>query len=488
MAASSLVTRFRQALTLSPSSVWLVVFVPALVYFISTRLQQAGFWLFSGSAALGDMVTSDVVTAADTALTNCPVLASVFYMAASCASAVTTPTVATTESVLGVTAVSLPLKHGLHAVQEKGLADIVASTWRHDDELGRGYLLLSQAAAAGRIWRWEVGGGPIAIGRTLALDESGCRSEHFTPCQQLVGSRTGSGGIAIDFHGNGHIQQGSLVVAEWGEGRIVRLEENGARTPLLLEVPNVCATTAVTPSNSTAQKASKESPGTNRRLEQPTSLLYTPFGDLLVIDSFKDCNQAALLRLRNAVHVQPLASLPVSRQAHGWMAPQHDFDTDVLFADNVQQLGGMALTNAWTSVYVTAKKQDGDIVLMRIPLGTEDDYDEEDGSGKATREPELVMNLSKKLPSIKEPGSIAVDHHGRVFWAVEESLLVVDPVQDRILGTLSLPTEPTSVTLGEDGFLYISTHDTLLRIRIREGPVKVPTNMVVRPTTVSSSS
>jgi hypothetical protein len=303
-----------------------------------------------------------------------------------------------------------------------------------------------------------------------------------------VGSRTGSGGIAIDFHGNGHIQQGSLVVAEWGEGRIVRLEENGARTPLLLEVPNVCATTAVTPSNSTAQKASKESPGTNRRLEQPTSLLYTPFGDLLVIDSFKDCNQAALLRLRNAVHVQPLASLPVSRQAHGWMAPQHDFDTDVLFADNVQQLGGMALTNAWTSVYVTAKKQDGDIVLMRIPLGTEDDYDEEDGSGKATREPELVMNLSKKLPSIKEPGSIAVDHHGRVFWAVEESLLVVDPVQDRILGTLSLPTEPTSVTLGEDGFLYISTHDTLLRIRIREGPVKVPTNMVVRPTTVSSSS
>jgi hypothetical protein len=44
-------------------------------------------------------------------------------------------------------------------------------------------------------------------------------------------SIVGSGGIIVDhWH-----EPPRLVVAEWGEGRIARLEENGARTPLVIE-------------------------------------------------------------------------------------------------------------------------------------------------------------------------------------------------------------------------------------------------------------
>jgi hypothetical protein len=147
----------------------------------------------------------------------------------------------------------------------------------------------------------------------------------------------------------------------------------------------------------------------------------------------------------------------------------------------------MALTHTWTSVYVTAKR-DGSIVLLQIPLTAEEDDDEEEedkDTSTFSMEPKLVMNLSQKLASVQEPGKIAVDRKGRIFWAVSKMLLVVDPDKGVILGKLSLPAEPTSVTLGEDGFLYISTSNALLRIRVREGPVKVPTNMVVRPASKS---
>jgi hypothetical protein len=86
------------------------------------------------------------------------------------------------------------------------------------------------------------------------------------------------------------------------------------------------------------------------------------------------------------------------------------------------------------------------------------------------------------MASVQESGKIAVDRKGRLFWAVSDNLLVVDPDKGAILGKLALPADATSLTLGEDGFLYITTSNALLRIRVREGPVKAPTNMVVRPT------
>jgi hypothetical protein len=123
------------------------------------------------------------------------------------------------------------------------IEDIVATTWKHDEELGRGYLLLSSSFEQGKIWRWETGGGPIAIGRTLHLLDSGCRSNHYMLCQSSSSSSfsssnnndnnsiVGSGGIIV----NHWHEPPRLVVAEWGEGRIARLEENGARTPLVIE-------------------------------------------------------------------------------------------------------------------------------------------------------------------------------------------------------------------------------------------------------------
>jgi hypothetical protein len=71
------------------------------------------------------------------------------------------------------------------------------------------------------------------------MAESGCRSNLHKHCinnnvNTDDDTTTGSGGIIIDFL---HEAQ-RLIVAKWGEGRITRLEENGARTPLIIDVPH----------------------------------------------------------------------------------------------------------------------------------------------------------------------------------------------------------------------------------------------------------
>jgi len=68
------------------------------------------------------------------------------------------------------------------------------------------------------------------------------------------------------------------VVSELGEGRIVRMEESGARTPLVIQVPSLCPP----PTTETAAPH-------NHRLRNPTALLYTPFGDLLIGETHTHC-------------------------------------------------------------------------------------------------------------------------------------------------------------------------------------------------------
>ena len=468
-------------LTIKPSMAWLLVFVPALSYFVATRLQSSGF-RWGRSSSLGDLVTSSLqlsTTASSSkagAISACQSLSNIFFLASSdCQAAASTET--------------LQLQHGLNLLyQGRGMKNIVASTWRHDEELGRGYLLVSQSHSNGRVWRWEVGGGPIAIGRSLHLESSGCRSNHYLPCvdtdnvDTTTNNNAGSGGMAIDFHqGEGESYfEGALIVAEWGEGRIIRMEEsNGARTPLVVQVPDICS------SNKTA--------GDVRRLYQPRSILYTPYGDLLVADTDPKCHQAAIYRVSQAVHVESLESLAESRKAHAWKGTQHGFPIDVLFQNGVQQIGGMAVDPSWLNMFVTVKDQEGRVLLLQLPIVIEDDDEDEDeekvveSSSSATggimdKRAHIMIDMTKEM-GLSEPGPLAVSEKGNIFVSIPEGVAVISTSSKtpRFLGILPTPqgTPTTSLTIGEDKFLYTFSDDSMFRARIKEGPVKVPTNLVV---------
>lgn len=465
----------------SPAFAWLFVFLPALGYFLSTRL-SSGFW-----SELGDRATTDLLLRLGDASQNaCIKLAETFYLASSTACA--------NEPA----ATSVELSSPLQLVQDSGLRGVVDLLWRHDSELGRGYLLISDSAGKGRIWRWEVGGGPIAIGKTLHLEDSGCRSGLYRDCSTEF---AGSGAMAIDFYRAGspseHASEGLLAVAEWGEGRIVRLEENGARTPLQMHVP--CATCDVGRSEHNTATCSKRIPNVER-------MLFTPTGDLIVAvhyDGTQECrlndgvadidpnaaassSSASLVQLSYAVHVTPLHSLQESRQAHAWTEVQHTHTARILYANpSVSRIGGMATTP--TSLYATAMKsgEDGSssIVILELSIKdeeTDDDLEDSRDHQTGVKEAKVLLDLAEYAPGSQNPGALAVSQSGRLFAAVQDGVLILDGTMG-VLGKLVVPALPTAVTLGGDGYLYVATSSRIYRIRTKEKPVELQTNRVARP-------
>lgn len=153
-------------------------------------------------------------------------------------------------------------------------------TWVEDTELGRGYLLLSDSSASGKVWRYETGGGIIPIGKSLYLDQSGCRSrsgsgyhhQNSSTSPSCNDGRNGSRGMTLQIlKDENRFDIGSLIIAEGGERRIVRLEVDGARSPLVLDVPSLCDETSkrLTMTNSAGK------------------LTYSPFGDLLFTETME---------------------------------------------------------------------------------------------------------------------------------------------------------------------------------------------------------
>jgi hypothetical protein len=359
----------------------------------------------------------------------------------------------------------LLLQHSLVLLQDS-FQHIVASVWKHDSELGRGYLLLSDAHGHGRLWRFERGGGPIPIGRTLAMDPSGCRT---IVCTQQQQSSSGSGGLAVDFSTRNEFREGRTVIAEWGEKRIVRLEDTtGARTPLVINVPN------------DGCKQQQQQQQQRRRVERPIQMVYTPFGDLLFLESSSsesECNM--VMRLTQAVHIPPLHSAMESRMAHKWNETHRGHPIDVLYKET--EIKSMTLDSTGLGLYLTVRQaEDDSVLLVHLSLLEDDDDDDEQEDNKHFDPMGVIVKVEFNLTRANiadPPQAMAVDEKGHVFLSVPTGVLVIK--NDKVLGTLSVsPTPITSLTLGEDHYLYITTSTQLLRIRVRHGPPKVPTNRV----------
>lgn len=504
-------------LALSPSWAWLVVFAPALSYLVHTRLRSYTAWAGNVGQPLEGarlvVVALEFPGAGKTShgdsYSSCRELAKAFYLPFDPAPGSSCPNEFSLDA-------SVVIQSHLHSVTD--------SLWRHDSGLGRGYLLLSDAYANGRVWRWEVGGGPIAIGKTLQLEQSGCRSNrHHTCHNESVGSDgaaangiggprlLGSGGLTTDFLGKDHFNEGQLVVAEWGEGRIVRLEENGARTPLVITVPNLCQEGE---RGDDGNLTSSTHPSLVR-LQQPTRMIYTPRGDLLFVDHHTDCNRSGLFLLRAATKLEPLQSLSESRAAHSWTSLSTNSTTPELvpltnvkdvngesLQDDVQRIDGMAIASesgGSVALYLVARlEKSARVMLLRRDMyedeaGDEEEEEEKDGSAASTEcgestQTAVFLDLTPYITNHNNED----EHHRSIalskdlaFIAVGDAVLVVHAAEQRVLGKIEIANEKntlslTSITLGEDGYLYLTTRTQLIRLRTKLGPVKNPTNLVPR--------
>lgn len=415
------------------------------------------------------------------------------------------------------------------------LSHLISTTWVHDEDLGRGYLLLADGGRSGRIWRWEVGGGPITIGRSLHMERSGCRSGFWvsgddgsitngtcpenifsglvSSCSKTASGQQqsppllGSASLAVELTRDAERSSvgKNIAVAEWGERRIVRVEgETGARTPLVVLVPPPKHHDKLEVENEGQDKEADESEEVSVsewvRVQRPNHLTYTPFGDLLFSDNRNDVG--IVYRLKEAVHVQPI-SAEQSRDAHGWERTtgedQADQDSiDILFQTDAA-IEGLALGSDYSMLYILVANHAGKTVY-RLSLDSDDD--EDDGSGDATRnEPK---EDERKMPSVfysmsfgdcdkdhlvyngnahSSVGSkLSVDAKGTLYLITcPSTVTLLSKEQGSVVGTLASQGSEsfTSIGFGEDGYLYITSPHELRRVKTRIGGMALPTNLVV---------
>lgn len=434
------------------------------------------------------------------------------------------------------------------------LSHLSSTTWVHDEELGRGYLLLADAGRSGRIWRWEVGGGPITIGRSLHMERSGCRSGLWvgdaiqgegakiahdgTLCPENLfggtakddgGAETlcspessstaipsehppllGTASLAVELTRNSERASAgkNIIVAEWGERRIVRVEgETGARTPLVTLVP---------PSNGTNNGQQPQHPW--RRVYRPNHLSYTPFGDLIFTDNYEMnqsngtiLNHGAVYRRREAVHIPPIP-VEQSRDAHGWASTTKDGGNDIevdnidtLFqTKNGSMIEGIALGPDFAELFIlvtTANSAGWTKTIYKLQLSAEDGGDEiddkkaEKNAGDYSTFYEMTSATCKSNVSVENnPTSsvgskLTIDEKGTIYIiSCPTSVSLLDKDKGHVIGTLALDnnvqksdaiTTLTSISFGEDGYLYITSPRDLMRVKSRVGGMTLPTDLVV---------
>lgn len=529
---------------------WFALFLLAAAYFVITRrgggIHHSRGGLLTSFSEPYEISTSSVSVSPGRNSNHEEIMRSIFYIAKHQKGSSSSLTLAHNHQLEVVLSSPHDLQecHKTHSNSNEQaipfLSHLASTTWVHDEDLGRGYLLLSDAGRSGRIWRWEVGGGPITIGRSLHMERSGCRSGLWvndedgntnmmsinqTSCPENIftdsiiesscSTKTaagvpppllGSPSLAVELTRDAERASigKNIAVAEWGEKRIIRVEgESGARTPLVVLVPP--------PKNHDKALEKEEEEDTKQsehvlewvRLHRPNHLTYTPFGDLLFSDN-RDNGVGIVYRLKDAVHAQPI-SAEQSRVAHGWtkttMEDQDDRqdNIDILFQIN-GTIDGLALGSDYSVLYILVATLSGKTVYQ-LSLDSDED-EEEDVSGGTTIEglKEGVsvfyrmasencgndQTVEAKGSNLSVGSKISVDAKGTLYVITCPStvtLLSTENDQGVANGSLSSlgSSDFTSVGFGEDGFLYITSSHQLLRVKNRIGGMTLPTNLVVPP-------
>jgi len=404
---------------------------------------------------------------------------------------------------------------------------------------------------------WEVGGGPLKIGKSLAIRGSGCRSSCFQVCHvenYNIGSDSsthstnlGSTSITIQTaYKAKNWYMGRLIIAELGEGQIIRMEEDGTRTSLVTTVPSPCN-----------YEYHRQDSNKTRivRLEHVDSMLYTPFGDLLFIDrrrcyNYKEHNNknesngvvvSSLYRLRGGILQSSISTVTrkericSSSRTDIYQEEQEGRKTeegalpDLLYHDAMMDITGLTLGTDFTTLYISASMDDNanlrrKYVILQMSLEEEehknvvkDDNDVEDTL--ENDDDEILKDFFTKPSNLqffhdmtsyfdqqyygesfkmtKTGPAITIDSVGCLYSTIPGGIIILDPYGKEVLTTIPIfdvfttnttnqkatmsTTLPSSILIGNDGYLYMTTKSSLLRVKVKASPLEFPTSFVVPP-------
>lgn len=318
-----------------------------------------------------------------------------------------------------------------------GLGWAEGPLWMQDDNLPH---LVFSDTALNRIYKWEEGKGMFTIGKTIYLDNSGCRNASDR-CADLL--EPGSNGLL-----RRNAESFDLIAAVHGDREIALIRENGTRSHVATHYKG-------------------------KRLNSPNDLVLSPEGHLYFTDptyglQLRDRSIANQELQHSGVYMIKADFLRLALEAGEPTAYVRLVEAKLrapnglAFSPDFAKLyiSNSELNNTFINVYDVA--DDGSLRKGRVFFNGTDLWQRDCEKAQSQQ----CSDLDAPIDGIK------VDIHGNVFASGPGGVLVISP-QGELLGRLRFDRPVSNLAFGGDGRLYITAKDIVARLWVKTKPVRI---------------
>ena len=318
--------------------------------------------------------------------------------------------------------------------------------WVQDDAASLSYLMFSDTIT-NRIYKWEEGKGMFTVGKTIYVENSGCKYDQeycdkmYEPGSNALWKRDT---ISLD-----------LLVCQHGERAVALLRDNGTRSAIATHF-------------------------NGSKLNSPNDLVVSPEGHMYFTDppyglynknhdiTGKEVNHNGLYMIRSEyIHIATESGQPTDQV---W-----------LMDGTLNRPNGLAFSPDFSKLYVSNSdvmnpiwkvydvSDTGILKNGRIFYDASHIYQEE-----CVTSIDSDTSTSKKplCETYGAPDGMKVDINGNLFATGPGGVLVLSP-EGRLLGRFHLNRPVSNLAFGADGRLYMTAKDIVTRVWIKTKPNRV---------------
>lgn len=291
-----------------------------------------------------------------------------------------------------------------------------------------GYLLISDTIT-NQIWKWEEGNGLFPIGKTLFIQNSGCKI-NSTWCNSIF--EPGSNGLLLFKQ-----QTEDFIVCEHGNRRIGIIFSNNTYVPLASHYNNL-------------------------RLNSPNDAIFSSKNHLYFTDPpyglyHKETNEITENDIPfNGIYMIHKNDIQKSIETK---LPTNNV---ILLDSSFTRPNGIHFSPDFKKLYVANSDKESPIWKV---FDVRDDGKIE--NGKVFFDSKYLLNMNN---SWGNPDGFKVDSKGNLYASGPGGVLIISP-NGVLLGRILLNEKVSNVAFGGDGYLYITATDKVLRIKVLSKPI-----------------
>jgi gluconolactonase len=326
--------------------------------------------------------------------------------------------------------------------------------WIADEAAGLSYLMFSDTIA-NRIYKWEDGKGMFTVGKTIYVENSGCKTnpEYCTTMYE-----SGSNGL-LRRDSSSSSTSLDLLVCQHGERGVGLLRDNGSRTLVATHY-------------------------NGSRLNSPNDLILSPEGHLYFTDPPYGLLHSATQKVKgkelreNGVYMVRSEYLQIAMETgepteHVW-----------LMEGGLERPNGLAFSPDFSKLYVanSFKKSpaihvfdvtdNGLLKNRKLFFDVAPLLEEKCRPSEITGEGEEGAASLPLCDTLRPPDGLKVDIHGNIFAAGPNGVVVLSP-EGKLIGRFRMDKKVSNMAFGADGRLYFTAEDVIARVWIKTKPNRV---------------